>query len=90
MPAPMPQSAQVEKNVAMGLRNGQISIDGKMMTPEEAAVYLNGLQLGRRSNEARVVIISSAGQNYQLLHRAMAMIEAAGGIVCLNETAETH
>lgn len=83
------QNTQADKNITMGIQNGQISIDEKKMSPEEAAAYLKGLQLEKRSDEARVVILSSTGkENYQFFYRAMAMIQAAGGIVAI-ETGET-
>ncbi len=78
------QNPQAEKNITMGISSGQITIDDKKMTAEEASAYLKGLHLEKRSDEARVVILSSTGkENYEFFFQAMAMIQAAGGIVAI-------
>ncbi|MEO5367967.1 MAG: biopolymer transporter ExbD [Magnetococcus sp. WYHC-3] len=82
------QNTQADKNITLGISNGQITIDDKKMTPEEATAYLKSLHLEQRNEEARVVILSSTGkENYQFFFRAMAMVQAAGGIVAI-ETME--
>ena len=83
------QNTQAEKNITIGISSGEITIDDKKMTPEEASAYLKGLHLEKRSDEARVVILSSTGkENYDFFYRAMAMVQAAGGIVAI-ETGDT-
>jgi len=81
------QQAQADKNVTLGLHNGRLTVDDKAMTAEEAARYLRGLHLERRSPEGRVVVLSSGGgEDYQLFFQAMAMIQACGGVVAIEST----
>ena len=81
------QQAQAEKNITLGLHNGQLTLDDKAMSVEEAERYLKGLRLSQRSDDARVVILSSTGtENYQLYFRAMSLIQACGGIVAIEST----
>ena len=78
------QQAQAEKNITLGLHNGQVTVDDKPMTTEEAERYLKGLHLQQRSDDARVVILSATGsENYQFYFRALSMIQACGGIVAI-------
>jgi len=78
------RQAQAEKNPTLGLHNGQLTLDDKPMTIEEAERYLKGLHLPQRSDEARVVVLSATGnENYQFYFRALSMIQACGGIVAI-------
>ncbi len=82
------QQNQGDKNVTLGLHNGQFTVDDKAMTIEEAERYLKGLHLSQRTDDARVVVLSATGsENYQYYFRAMSMIQACGGIVAI-ETEE--
>jgi len=81
------QQAQAEKNITVGLHNGQFTVDDKPMTVDEVERYLKGLHLQQRSDDARVVILSSTGsEDYQFYFRAMSMIQGCGGIVAIENT----
>ena len=47
------QQAQAEKNITVGLHNGQFTVDDKPMTVDEVERYLKGLHLQQRSDDGR-------------------------------------
>jgi len=78
------QQAQAIKNVYLSIHDNQITVDDKDMNLEQTEAYLKGLNLAKRNEDARVVVLSATGrENYQLYYRMMSLIQKYGGVVAI-------
>jgi biopolymer transport protein ExbD len=78
------QQAQAIKNVYLSIHDNKITVDDKDMNLDQTEAYLKGLNLPKRSEDARVVILSAAGrEDYQLYYRMMSLIQKCGGVVAI-------
>lgn len=73
---------QAEKTPTVAVHDGTVALDGESVSLDQLRLKLEALQLHDKTNEAKVVILESAGAvNYQQYFEVMAAISAAGGVV---------
>lgn len=78
------QATQQEKTPSVALHDNKISLDDKPVTISELRRRIRDMRLHEKSGEAKIVILSAAGQvPYQDYYETMALINDAGGIVAI-------
>jgi biopolymer transport protein ExbD len=78
------KSPESEQNVTVGLGHGQITVQGKARTLEEAEQDLKGMQFDKRPEAGRIVVLSTTGkEDYESYFRVLALIQACGGVVAI-------
>ena len=79
---------QTEKTPTIALHDNKITVNDQDMTRDAMERYLRGLKLDLKSGNAKVVIVSTAGEvSYQDYYQTMAFIQSCGGVVAI-ETEE--
>ena len=80
--------SQPEKTPTIALHDNKITVNDQDMTRDAMERYLRGLKLDLKTGNAKVVIVSTAGEvSYQDYYRTMAFIQSCGGVVAV-ETEE--
>ena len=83
------QQAQTEKTPMVALHDSKITVNDEEMSRESMEKYLRGLKLDQRSGNAKVVILSTAGEvSYQDYFQTMALIQNCGGVVAIESEEE--
>lgn len=79
---------QSDKTPTIALHDNKITVNDQDMTRDAMERYLRGLRLDLKSDSAKVVIVSTAGEvSYQDYYQTMAFIQSCGGVVAI-ETEE--
>ena len=80
------QATTQEKTPTVSLHDERIHVDDREMTMKELRAYIKGLRLDQKTDAAKVVILSAAGNvKYQLYYEAVALIQSSGGVVAIEE-----
>ena len=83
------QSDTPDKTPTVQLHDGKLSVDDKAMTFAELKQFIQGLQLEKKTGEAKVVIVEAAGSvTYQQYYEVLALIRTSGGTVAIVAGAE--
>jgi biopolymer transport protein ExbD len=73
-----------EQNVTVGLQGGKITIQDRPKTLAEAEKDLKAMQLDKRPEKGRIVVLTSTGKEaYDDYFRVLSLIQACGGVVAI-------
>ena len=78
--------AQSEKVTSIVLHDEKITVNDESMSMPAMERYLRGLHLDQKAGDAKVVVLSTAGTvNYQTYYQTIALVQACGGVVAIEE-----